>query len=223
MSQSLKILNLFSGIGGNRKLWGTQHSITAVEYDPKIAAIYKDLFPGDTVLVEDAHEYLLHHYQEYEFIWLSPPCQSHSVTSYFLNGLGIIRYPDMKLWQEILFLQHFCKTKYCVENVQSYYEPFIKPQISGRHYFWANFKIPLMEGELNVGRMDDKSSGGKINTKQERRERHLKNGWDLSKYKGIDKLQVVNNCVSPAIGLAILESVMGIYDDNKVNQIGMFA
>ena len=54
----LKILNLYSGIGGNRKLWGNEHDITAVEIVPEIAAIYKDLFPNDTVVVDDAHAFL---------------------------------------------------------------------------------------------------------------------------------------------------------------------
>lgn len=35
----MKILNLYAGIGGNRKLWGNEHEITAVELDPDIAAI----------------------------------------------------------------------------------------------------------------------------------------------------------------------------------------
>ena len=55
----MKILNLYAGIGGNRKLWGDTHEITAVELDPKIAKIYQDFFPKDKVIVADAHQYLL--------------------------------------------------------------------------------------------------------------------------------------------------------------------
>lgn len=33
----MKILNLYCGIGGNRKLWGDEHEITAVEWDSNIA------------------------------------------------------------------------------------------------------------------------------------------------------------------------------------------
>ena len=138
----MKVLNLYAGIGGNRKLW-QDVEVTAIELDEKIAAIYKDLYPNDTVIVEDAHEYLLNNYEQFDFIWSSPPCPTHSVTNYFLNAQGIKRYPDMKLWQEIILLKHFFKGKYCIENVMSYYEPMFYPQISGRHYFWANFKIPL--------------------------------------------------------------------------------
>ena len=33
----MKILDLYAGKGGNRKKWGDNHEITAVEFDPKIA------------------------------------------------------------------------------------------------------------------------------------------------------------------------------------------
>ncbi len=32
----MNILNLYAGIGGNRKLWGSTHKITAVESNPII-------------------------------------------------------------------------------------------------------------------------------------------------------------------------------------------
>lgn len=82
----MKILNLYAGIGGNRKLWGDEHDITAVEFDERIAAIYQDLYPNDTVIVGDAHQYLLDHYSEFDFIGASPPCPTHSVTNHFLNA-----------------------------------------------------------------------------------------------------------------------------------------
>ncbi len=50
----MKILNLYAGIGGNRKLWGNDHEITAVELRPEIAAVYQDFFPNDHVVVGDA-------------------------------------------------------------------------------------------------------------------------------------------------------------------------
>ena len=125
---SLKILNLYAGIGGNRKLWGDKHEITAVELNPKIAFVYSSLFPKDKVVVGDAHQYLLDHYKEFDFIWSSPPCQSHSQTNNFLKGQGIYRFPDMKLYEEIIFLKHFFKGKWVVENVKPYYKPLIEPQ-----------------------------------------------------------------------------------------------
>lgn len=137
----MKILNLYAGIGGNRNLWGNEHQITAVEYKPEIAEIYKKLYPNDTVIVGDAHQYLLDHYKEFDFIWSSPPCPTHSVCNNFLHAQGNIRYPDMSLWQEIVFLQKWFKGKWVVENVKSYYPPLWKPILLDRHYFWSNFEI----------------------------------------------------------------------------------
>lgn len=160
----MKILNLYAGIGGNRELWGNEHEITAVEFDPKIAKKYQERFPNDTVIVGDAHEYLLDNHQNFDFIWTSPPCQTHSRANYFINN-GVAnrpRYPKMELYQEIIFLQQFAKCKFIVENVISYYEPMIRPQKIGRHYVWANFHITdidLPKGE--VGTMMKQYAGTK--------------------------------------------------------------
>ena len=55
----MKILNLYAGIGGNRKLWGDEHQVTAVELNPLMANIYKDLFPNDELIVGDAASLLV--------------------------------------------------------------------------------------------------------------------------------------------------------------------
>ena len=223
--QPFRVLNCYAGIGGNRKLWNAPNmQVTAIEFDENIAAVYKDLYPNDNVIVTDAHEYLLNNYENFDFIWCSPPCPTHSVTNHFLNAQGIKRYPDMALYQEIILLQTFFKGKFIIENVKSYYEPLIKPQISGRHYFWANFKIPMLKFEKQIGRMNGKKAdlGGKIQAEL-RTNNHKKLGFDLSKYTGIDKQKVLNNCVAPEIGLAIFESALNIYDASKVEQVGLFS
>lgn len=220
----MKILNLYAGIGGNRKLWGDEHEITAVEYNESIADIYRDLYPNDTVIVGDAHQYLIDHYKEFDFIWASPPCPTHSVVNHFLNAQGIIRYPDMALYQEIIFLQHFFKGKYCVENVKSYYEPLIKPQESGRHYFWANFKVPMKKFDKQIGRMNGKKEdlGGKIQAEL-RTNNHKNLGFDIAKYNlsGEMREKVLNNCCEPGLGLAIYESMLNIYKSKPI-QGGLF-
>jgi len=193
----MKILNLYAGIGGNRKLWGDEHEITAVEFNPDIAAVYKDLYPNDKLVITDAHQYLLDHYKEFDFIWSSPPCQSHSSFRHhrsvpFLGSPAM--YPDMTLYQEILFLQHNCKTKWVVENVKPYYKPLIEAQQAQRHLFWSNFEIP------NIELPKDKLRTAQIPELQK------KFGYDLSGYKLPNKRQVLRNCVEPQLGLHILNA-----------------
>jgi len=188
----MKILNLYSGIGGNRKLWGDEHEVTAVEMDPKIAAIYQESFINDQVIVGDAHEYLLKHHKEFDFIWSSPPCPTHSVCNNFLYAQGCIRYPDMKLWQEIIFLKKFCKVPFVVENVKPYYQVFIEAQNIGRHLFWTNFDISGYKGKfLSVGRFGPVKSS------------------DTGRTDVKDKLK--RNCVEPEIGIHILNCAIENY------------
>ena len=127
--KTIKVLNLYAGIGGNRKLWVGDIEVTAVELNPQTARIYHDFFPDDKVIVADAHQYLLEHYKEFDFIWSSPPCPTHSRMRNLKNNCEECekKFPDMKLYEEIIFLTHFFKGKFVVENVISYYDPLIMP------------------------------------------------------------------------------------------------
>ena len=211
----MKVLNLYAGIGGNRKLW-QDVEVTAVELNPDIAKIYQEFFPQDNVIIGDAHQYLLEHFKEFDFIWSSPPCQSHSVCNHFLKGQGIFRYPDMKLWQEIIFLKHFFKGKYVIENVKSYYEPLFNPQVIGRHYFWANFKISDIKIDYQIGTMN-RNASKEVQRKAIIREAQIPEFLalhDLKDFKLPNKRQVLRNCVLPKIGLHILnESKQNIYQE----------
>jgi len=62
----MKILNLYACLGGNRYKWGDEHDITAVEWDEELARMYQERFPNDKVILEDAHQYLLDHYKEFD-------------------------------------------------------------------------------------------------------------------------------------------------------------
>ena len=57
MLAPVRVLNLYAGIGGNRKYWENVE-VTAIEYNEEIANVYKQLHPNDNVIVADAHEYL---------------------------------------------------------------------------------------------------------------------------------------------------------------------
>jgi len=47
MEKRLKVLNLYAGIGGNRKLW-RDVDVIAVEINPEIAKIYQDFMNKKT-------------------------------------------------------------------------------------------------------------------------------------------------------------------------------
>ena len=199
----MKILNLYAGIGGNRKLWGADHEITAVELDPDIAKIYSDFFPNDKMVVGDAHQYLLEHFKGFDFIWSSPPCPSHSIIRKATEHQNPPIYPDMGLYQEVLLLKHYFKGRYCVENVIAYYQPLIPAQEVGMHYYWSNFYIR----KFNI---KTREHDGGIEALQS-----LK-GFNLSNYKKIDKRKTLRNCVEPELGLHILN------ESQKNEQISMF-
>lgn len=198
----MKILNLYANIGGNRKLWGDEHEITAVEIDPKIAAIYQDFWPNDKVIVGDAHQYLLDHYHEYDFIWASPPCPTHSKARFAIaKGTDFEKhpskqrpaYPDLSLYQEILFLQGYFQGKWCVENVISWYDPLIRPTEMGGHYFWTNFPFP-----------SNYKNGERFHTASVK-ELQKRKGFDLSKYSGVDKRLMLRDITEPELGKHILD------------------
>lgn len=197
-----RVLNLYSGLGGNRKLWSNVE-VTAVENNKEIANIYQDFFPDDKVVIADAHQYLLDHYNDgWDFIWSSPPCPTHSRIK---NIAGVGRgqdkpvYPDMRLYQEIIFLKQIyislgCDFEgcYAVENVNPYYTPLINPQIIGRHCIWANYSIP----DVKINPLPEKSRCSIPGLKSYY-------GFELPEKCNIDKKTVLRNCVNPKLGLHI--------------------
>lgn len=202
----MKILNLYAGIGGNRKLWGDDHEVTAVEIDPDIAATYKQLYPNDIVIVGDAHQYLLDHYDEYDFIWSSPPCPTHSKLSVVNVARGRRKYPDMTLYQEIIWLKHFMyEGKWVVENVEPFYTPLIMPRVVlDRHAIWSNFPIHKKHFDRNYG--PSAKYGHNIGgiTGQSVTTLSRAYGITLPK-KTLNKRKLLRNAVLPEMGLYILE------------------
>ncbi len=196
----MKVLNLYAGLGGNRKLW-QYVEVTAVENNESIAKFYSDHFPEDKLIITDAHEYLLNYYSEFDFIWSSIECPSHS-RARFWASVNRKRYkpvyPDMKLYEEILFLKHYFKGKWVVENVNPFYEPLIKPTIKiGRHLFWSNFHIK------------------QINIKEANINRWKRNDWlklhevDISDYKFTVRTdRILRNCVVSELGNHILNCAL---------------
>ena len=196
----MKILNLYAGVGGNRKMWDNKHEVTAVENDPEIAKIYHDQFPNDKVIVSDAHKYLIENYQKFDFIWSSPPCQTHSQIRYNIGFKADrkykkvdAKYPDMKLYEENLLLEYWYKGLWVVENTIPYYPPLVEGTKMGGHIWWSNFNI----GNIDIGNRNHR--GGTVKSLQERKQ------IDLSKYNIANKRQILRNCVEPELGKHILD------------------
>jgi DNA (cytosine-5)-methyltransferase 1 len=208
----MKILNLYSGIGGNRKLWGDEHEITAVELNPEITEIYQDFFPNDTVIVGDAHEYLLQHYKEFDFIWSSPPCPSHSRSRFWGMNRGYKPiYPNMQLYEEILLLKHYYKGKWVVENVIPFYTPLIEAQKIARHLYWSNIDL-----DVNV----EVKSMSHIQNSIKLLEDYIGLYIRKYRYKG-DKRVLLRNCVEPEIGKQILSCALE-EPIGQLNQMELF-
>ena len=216
----MKILNLYACLGGNRYKWNEVKDdieVTAIELDEELAKLYKERFPKDTVIVADAHEYLLNNYKDFDFIWSSPPCPTHSRARYWgfgANGKNPI-YPDMLLYQEILFLEHHFKGKYVIENVIPYYKPLINAKERDRHLYWCNFNLP---NDLNGRHFNGLcQTGGELKKLQDFHK------IDLSNYIGLQKkIKIARNLVDYEAGKTIFQTMLGIVKKEDINQTELF-
>lgn len=197
----MRVLNLYAGLGGNGKLW-TGCEVTAVENHPKIAAVYARAHPNDTLVVGDAHQYLLEHYAEFDFIWSSPPCQTHSKMNKATRH-KLRRYPNMELYQEILFLQHFFKGLWVVENVSPFYKPLVEAKKMGRHLFWTNFDFDHFDVPRPSGFINRADLAGKKALMD-----WLGIHYEENIYYGSNHCpaQILRNCVHPKVGEHIFKA-----------------
>lgn len=211
----MRILNLYACLGGNRYKWDevTPCNVTAVELDPEAARLYQERFPNDTVVVADAHEYLRLHYKEFDFIWSSPPCPTHSRIQHSMKTTRQMAYPDMKLYQEIIFLDTFFDGKYVVENVIPYYEPLIPAQMRHRHLYWCNFKLPSILSNRKAPRI---AHGKYFNNLCDFHD------YDFTKYQGKQpRNKMARNLVDYEAGKTILETACGIIRSNNSKQLSI--
>jgi len=213
----MKVLNLYACLGGNRLLWDNCQ-VTAVELDEELARLYQERFPNDTVIVADAHQYLLDHYKEFDFIWSSPPCPTHSKVrfSQHTKDSHIPKYPDMNLYQEILFLDNYFKGKYVVENVIPYYQPLIPAKKRGRHLYWTNFNLPTDVGERKL--FKNMIESGSI------KDLSIFHQYDFTKYKGEQRSnKIARNLVDFEVGKTIFDTALGIIvNKQNTNQSKLF-
>ena len=221
--EKMKVLNLYACLGGNRYKWnevaeekGIEIEVTAVELDPEAARLYQERFLNDKVIVADAHQYLLDHYKEFDFIWSSPPCPTHSRLCISNKNKIAMKYPEMSLYQEVIFLDNFYTGKYVVENVIPYYEPLITAQKRGRHLYWSNIKLPT--------NINERPTIGISTAKNEVKKLCEFHDFDFYKYKGSQPInKMARNLVDYEAGRTIFEVALGVYNQNKnTNQKSIF-
>lgn len=199
---NMKVFNGCAGIGGNAYKW-QNCEVVAVENEPKIAEVYKKINPSHTVIIGDAYEYFKNHYDEFDFAWWSPPCQKHSKMMKATRH-KVADYPDFKLYEVIVFCEHFFKGKWVVENVVPYYKPLIEPTIKiGRHLFWSNFNIVANEVKQPKGFIQKSNLQGKKEMMD-----WLGIHFDEVIYykKNHCPVQILRNCVHPDLGLEIFKN-----------------
>ena len=216
----MTILNLYACLGGNRYKWNEVKEdieVTAIELDPELARLYQERFPDDTVIIADAHKFLLHNYKNYDFIWSSPPCPSHSRIniSQYTRENWKPRYPSMMLYEEIIFLKYYYKGKYVVENVIPYYEPLITAKKRDRHLYWTNFNLPNdLKGRKNP---DLSRTKDLINVMSKYHD------YDFRQYKGEQPMnKIARNLVDYEAGKTIFETMLGIQKKENINQTELF-
>ena len=213
----MKILNLYACLGGNRYKWDevTDVEVTAVEWDEELARLYQERFPNDKVIVADAHQYLLDHYQEFDFIWSSPPCPTHSRINVSMKTKREMKYPDMKLYEEVIFLKHYFKGKFVVENVIPFYTPLIPALERNRHLYWTNFNLPNI-----VSKRKNPDLSRTKNLISVLSEFH---DYDFRQYKGEQRMnKIARNLVDYEAGKTILETAIGVIKKQNVNQTELF-
>jgi DNA (cytosine-5)-methyltransferase 1 len=216
--KEFKILNLYACLGGNRYKWDEVHpnlKITAVEWDEELAKLYQERFPNDTVIVADAHQYLLDHYKEFDFIWSSPPCPSHSKINVTQKTRDVWKpkYPEMSLYQEVIFLDNFFEGKYVVENVKPYYEPLIPAKKRDRHLYWTNFNLPTT--------ISNRKGVEISRAKNEVKKLCEFHDYDFYRYKGKQLTnKIARNLVDYEAGKTILETALNLYKP-KTEQLNL--
>lgn len=223
--KKIKALNLYSCLGGNRYKWdevakqgGFELEVTAVDLAPELVRLYQERFPNDIVIVADAHQYLLDQYKNFDFIWSSPPCPTHSRANYWGSKSVESRnkyYPDLKLYEEIIFLEYWFHGKYCVENVIPYYPALIQAKKAGRHLYWTNFNLP--------NTLSNRDDAALNQYKDELKGLCLFHDYDFYKYKGEQRTdKIARNLVDYEAGRKIFEIAMGIIRKSNENQLDLF-
>jgi len=109
----LRILDLFCGVGGVVRGFhkylqeqGVEYEYYAVDTDRRILIAHELLNPNSITVCRDAYGFTDEELKGYDFIWASPPCETHSHLNFYnWNDPKKFKEPDMRLYELILRLQ----------------------------------------------------------------------------------------------------------------------
>jgi len=149
----IRILDLFCGLGGVARgfqRYLIEHEIEfeyhAVDNNPQILRAHKFLNPYSKTFYRDAWSFTDEELLSYDFVWASPPCETHStLMCYYNRNSKKWKPPDMRLWE---LISHLFKlgVPFVVENVRPYYGfPILPTARAGRHYLWSNLALKSVE------------------------------------------------------------------------------
>lgn len=144
----IKFLNTFAGVGGNTELLDRdKFEVTHIELYSKPTRYLEENFPNDIVLRKNAWRYIPENFRDYDIVWASPSCKTHSrarvfqLSDRYVNGN--FELPDERLWMLIKWLKVFgSRMIWIVENVIPFYTSIeIPTALVGRHLVWSNKRI----------------------------------------------------------------------------------
>jgi len=145
----VRVLDLYAGLGGTdkgiRKVAAEKNiklDYYAIEIDPAVCQAHKKNHLESNVICADVKDWL-DKVTDFDFVWASPPCQTHSINNYSNKAIGYKTKPvDWSLWHVIDILQRAETIPFVVENVKIWYnEPFKHNFKLDRHYFWTNLQL----------------------------------------------------------------------------------
>ena len=116
-------------------------------------------------------------------------------------------FPELSLYQEIIFLKRFVQNPWVVENVVPYYDPLIKPSVQfDRHLFWSNFSVDFRRVGIphkgNVARM--------TLTQLEKW-----SGMSIKRIPGVKPIRLLRNVVHPLMGQRIFSTAKRVWKRRK--------
>jgi DNA (cytosine-5)-methyltransferase 1 len=130
------------------------------------------------------------------------------------------RFPDMRLYEEIVYLRQFCSSWWIVENVKPYYGALLEPTTVGRHLFWSNFEftaddVPRPKGFIQQTKVTKQDLHDWLDIHFEKNIYYKWTDAEGVLHKNHCPFQILRNAVHPKLGLQILDAVLHLQKETQ--------